>query len=1210
MSNDSGRRLLYIGWLLRLARASVRLLVPVPLCLMIAALHGVCQETAGSGDVIELKVGRAVEQQLGAADKKRFEIFLTRGELFQVAVEKGDLALGLDLSDPAGQKLISQVSHGYEAPSLLVATNSTGTYQLEISSLESEARGTFKLEVKVIRAAKSTDQKLNLAQQSFAQANQLRSNWNEKSLREALEKYERAATVFLSIKEFRSAALALLAAGETSSVLGEYSTAIERYERASEIARTAGASLQEAQVLSHIGSIYAYTGKNAQAQAASVRALNLLAVIGSENPSAIQKQAYAEALRNRGEINYSRGNLVRSTADFDQALKIFKEFGDRAGEARCRLFKGYISGALGEPNKAVAEIDQALLLYKSAGNKAGEALGLTALGLAHSLEGDAERALQMHRQAKDIFVAIGDRQSEAITLNAIGQAYELLHDYSTALDNYKQALRLSQPGTLEIAAASLFKIGRLYRLLGDFRQSQTNYESCLRLSRAAGQRRTQAIALNDLALLYASQKNRERTVEQYRRILVFYQTINDRRGRAMALNNLGEFYLSFGDQKAAAEEFTRALPLSEEVGDKDLLTTTLFHLARAERDAGMLEDALGFIRRSIGIIEELRTNVSLPEFRISYFSGARKHYDLCIDILMQLDRQQPEKGFAKAALLVSESARARSLLDTLTEVRVDTSQGTPDDLLHRERELRGLLRSHAQYQMELSLNGINPAESESIAAELSELRSQYQEVQAQLRGRVARSEFSESAPPNIEQIQAELHGSDTMLLEFALGDERSYLWAVTEWSVSGYQLPPRARLESAERELYGSVTARQAGGQQTDSDYQSKIETSDRAYWTKAQELSQLLLGQVASQLRTRRLVIVIEGTLQYVPWEALPSPNAENQQSDSSGQLLGANNCLIGQHEIISLPSLATLTAIRQEKHKPAASDKIVAIVGDPVFDNKDDRILSNGGARAATANEDSPPIRQVSANNLTRNGGPGRLIHAQDETDAILAATPTGAAMVATGFDANREIVTNKAIGEYQIVHFATHGFFNSDHPEFSGILLSMVKPDGSKTDGFVPLQDIYGMRLSSQLVVVSACDTALGEDIRGEGLVGLTRGFLSAGSSSVVTSLWKVDDRATAELMKYFYQSMLQDGVPPSTALRIAKQRIRQESQWSAPYFWAGFIFNGEYKEQISVNRTSDRSGRAIVLMVLLLVSSGVIVQRYRRRRLLHAAGLSKS
>jgi CHAT domain-containing protein len=161
-------------------------------------------------------------------------------------------------------------------------------------------------------------------------------------------------------------------------------------------------------------------------------------------------------------------------------------------------------------------------------------------------------------------------------------------------------------------------------------------------------------------------------------------------------------------------------------------------------------------------------------------------------------------------------------------------------------------------------------------------------------------------------------------------------------------------------------------------------------------------------------------------------------------------------------------------------------------------------------------------------------------------------------------------------------------------------MVNQDGSKTNGFMPLHDIYNLNLSADLVVLSACDTALGKDIKGEGLVGLTRGFMSAGSKSVVASLWKVDDRATAMLMAEFYKSMLQDGLTPAAALRSAKQRLRQEKAWSAPYFWAGFVLQGEYREHIAVDRKSRLRIGLTVSLVLVLVLSGLIILRSRRRR----------
>jgi CHAT domain-containing protein len=203
-----------------------------------------------------------------------------------------------------------------------------------------------------------------------------------------------------------------------------------------------------------------------------------------------------------------------------------------------------------------------------------------------------------------------------------------------------------------------------------------------------------------------------------------------------------------------------------------------------------------------------------------------------------------------------------------------------------------------------------------------------------------------------------------------------------------------------------------------------------------------------------------------------------------------------------------------------------------------------------------------------------------------------------VAKGFDANRQNVLTDRLAKYRILHFATHGLINTEHPELSGILLSMAKPDGTPENGYLQLHDIYNLNISADLTVLSACDTALGKDIRGEGLVGLTRGFIYAGSKSVVASLWKVDDRATAVLMKHFYGKMLHDGLTPAAALRSAKEIVRKQPGWSAPYFWAGFVIQGEYRDPIAVDHERSLQSVAVVFPTLLFVIAAVMfVKHYR-------------
>jgi CHAT domain-containing protein len=175
-----------------------------------------------------------------------------------------------------------------------------------------------------------------------------------------------------------------------------------------------------------------------------------------------------------------------------------------------------------------------------------------------------------------------------------------------------------------------------------------------------------------------------------------------------------------------------------------------------------------------------------------------------------------------------------------------------------------------------------------------------------------------------------------------------------------------------------------------------------------------------------------------------------------------------------------------------------------------------------------------------------------------------PRGEGLEAIDFDASYETATNAKISNYRIIHFATHGLLDAVHPELSGLVLSQFDRQGRPTKyGFLRLSDIYNLKLGADLVVLSACRTGLGKEVKGEGLIGLTRGFMYAGASRVVASLWKVDDEATSELMKSFYQYMLVKRMPPVTALREAQKDIARQTRWRHPYYWAAFVLQGDWK-----------------------------------------------
>jgi CHAT domain-containing protein len=271
--------------------------------------------------------------------------------------------------------------------------------------------------------------------------------------------------------------------------------------------------------------------------------------------------------------------------------------------------------------------------------------------------------------------------------------------------------------------------------------------------------------------------------------------------------------------------------------------------------------------------------------------------------------------------------------------------------------------------------------------------------------------------------------------------------------------------------------------------------------------------------------------------------------------------------------------------------------VLADPVFERTDSRV--NVAAEQAALPAAFSAIRDSvspGANDIPR------LLASRKEAEEIMAVTPSGEGFVATDFDAGRTITSTGVLGQYRIVQFATHGVVNTQHPELSGSILSVVDRDGESVDGFLQLHDIYNLDLSqTQLVVLSACRTALGKEVKGEGLMGLTRGFMYAGSKSVIASLWKVDDRATAELMKHFYHAMFDEGLPPSAALRKAKETMWRQPRWRAPYFWAAFVLQGEYQDGIIVQRKGHTWTYFIIAFgVISLLAIGYFAERALRSR----------
>ena len=556
---------------------------------------------------------------------------------------------------------------------------------------------------------------------------------------------------------------------------------------------------------------------------------------------------------------------------------------------------------------------------------------------------------------------------------------------------------------------------------------------------------------------------------------------------------------------------------------------------------------------ALAIINTLRTKVASRDLRASYFASVQDLYKLHIDLLMRLHRRQPAAGFDVAALKTYEQARARSLIDMLAEASADIRQGVDPGLLARERSLQQMLNAEAERQMRL-FGGQHTEESASaVRRKIEELLTQLLAIEAELKAHSPRyAALTQPAPLGLAEIQTAVTDDATLLLEYSLGEERSYLWAVTATSFSSYELPPRAVIEAAARRCYELLTARNRYVKfETADEKRERVQQADAEYPNAATALSNMLLGPVAAQLGRKRLLVVPDGALEYLPFAALTVPR-RRAMAQSHGPTPFVP--LMVQHEVTSIPSASTLAVLRRELHGRAPAEKVVAVFADPVFDKADERVTGDSsrnagghhGAPIAGAAEmiAAPDVQEPAKSS---DGVPAlpRLPYTRQEAEAILALAPSTGRKAALGFEANRAAAMSDDLSKYRIIHFATHSFLDSMHPELSGIALSMLDRQGKPQKGFLRAHEVFNLKLGAELVVLSGCRTGLGKEVKGEGLYGMTRGFMYAGSKRVLVSLWDVQDQATARLMSDFYRGLLGPKRPhTAAALRAAQIAIWRE------------------------------------------------------------------
>lgn len=861
----------------------------------------------------------------------------------------------------------------------------------------------------------------------------------------------------------------------------------------------------------------------------------------------------------------------RALRIFDTALQTFLDIGDEYGEARTLNNIGLTYYYMDDWPEAAKYFKEAAPKFRAQKEWSDELNPLANLAVIDFELGRFVQAVDSLTRLLELIPADQEPAWRADTYDNLGASLLVLGQVDGALKSFFEALALhEQTESAKGLGRSLTGIGSTYFSIGEMELAQEYFERALPIREQANDGRGQVAVLHFLGDVHRHLGNYARALhfhDRARNLAVtpmakakidilrardqfdaakfdaaadILEQVNAaaRQANASAVvadssYELGRTLARSGSTDRAQLKLEEAQGVYQKVGSLGGQAQSLLELGRI-RQAIDINAAIENARQAITHIEQLRGRVANPELRAVYLSTRRHYYEFLIDVLMQshdaAGTADEASDFLLQALSVSERARARATVDLMSEAAVDIRRGVDPELRARQYELYGELAQKQYVRDRLLAQEADPDSVTSVVSELQDIRTALEVLEIELRDSNPRlSILGNPAVLNTEQIQEQLD-EDSVVLQYWLGNTASYIWIVTRSDVRSARIADRRTIDRLARQVYESLSSIRMDS------------ASARARQAAVEALSELVIGPAADAIADKvRIIVAADGSLQYVPFSLL---------------LTDGESALINTHEVVVVPSITALAAQRQTFADRSPAGKTLAAIGDPVFEYSDSRL--DGVAAKSSGEVVSTSFFGLSSEQADLS----RLPFSAMEIERISDLVADDDRLVATGFEATRQQIIGGAIADYRIVHFGTHGLVNDRHPALSTLVFSLVNQNGRPSNGFLRLHDIYNLELAADLVVLSACETGLGREIRGEGLVGLTQGFMYAGARSVIASLWRVSDRATAELMTLFYKYLLEDGYPPASALRRAQQDMAGERRWRDPYFWSGFVLHGDW------------------------------------------------
>jgi CHAT domain-containing protein/predicted negative regulator of RcsB-dependent stress response len=936
--------------------------------------------------------------------------------------------------------------------------------------------------------------------------------------KEALEMYEKALPLFQKANDFVGQGNVYKSEGDLYLNTGDNRKALELFDKALLLFKQTSNSVGQATVYQSEGDIYVRTGETRKAMEMYESALPLY-------QKADDLIGQGSVYRREGDTYYLTGENEKALEMYENAIPFFQKANSSLGLGNVYKSKGDIYLRIGENKKALEMYEKALSLYQKTNSPIGQANSYKAKGDIYIDTGENEKALEMFEKALPLYQKVDDPLGLGNIYRKEGEIYLNTGENQKALEMFEKALLFYQKINASLGLGNVYRCeGDIYSYNGDYNKALENYDIALPFYQKANEPIGEGNVYRCKGDVFLKTGEYQKAMEMFEKALPLLQKGNSFTGLGNLYRSKGDGCMKSGNKLKALEMYEKAFEYFDKGGYISNQASTLFRKARAINDKNTQAN---YYNTAIQLLEKIRSNTGLSESKKSYMQSIYSDYEEAALFMLK-------NGYKDTSFMFIEGLKARTFLDLLAEKKADIDNGiTPEQKQKREELENKLSKLNKNRTLEYSKDPFDPQIINLLEKDIAKYENELDEVKKQIR--LSNPKYASVKYPQavtIKELQDSILKKDEVILEYFLSKAGCFITLIA-------------------KDLFEII--------KIDSNYE-KIETDCNIYLSDLRDpvglkgnkisinagkhseyLYKTLIAPLIKYIDGKNLIIIPDGVLACLPFEAI---------------ITDKGKYLIENFKIKYVQSATILNLLRTQYKKSGLTDWFVGF-GDPVYDYENwKNKLNEDGTDEKSLNKGSSSRDITRSRFLRANGRLNRLVGSGIEVMDI------GNLFGKNGTIFTREKATEEkakedALSKYTYIHFSTHGILDDN---FQAIALSQI-PD-SIDDGFLTFDKIMNSKYTNaKLVVLSACQTGLGKEEKGEGVTGLTRAVMYAGSPAATVSLWSVSDEGTKDFMISFYKNMLNDKMSKDEALRETKLSMIKSDKYFLPFFWAAFVMYGE-------------------------------------------------